>query len=136
MCSIRCSSQWTLFEPSINMTLGSVTGYPEMGACRCIRLNFTEECAMLRRVQEVRCCCYIWHDGACIAYISLIERREFALLLKVLFHVGHEHISQKGTKRGSHGHTICLLAQSTNELEQLFFVSYTEKISFGEVLVV
>ena len=75
------------------MTLGSVTGYPEMGACHCIRLNFTEECAMLRRVQEVRCYCYIWHDGACIAYISLIERREFALLLKVLFHVGHEHIS-------------------------------------------
>ena len=41
------------------MTPGSVTGYPEMGACHCIRLNFIEECAMLRRVQEVRCCCYI-----------------------------------------------------------------------------
>ena len=44
-------------------------------------------------VQEVRCSLYILHDGECILNISLIERREFTLLLKVFFNAGHEHIS-------------------------------------------
>ena len=46
------------------------------------------------RVQEVRCCFYIGHhDGERIVNISLIERREFTLLLKVFFDVGHEDIN-------------------------------------------
>ena len=44
--------------------------------------------------------------GERILNISSIERREFTLLLKVFFDGGHEHISQLGTKRGSHSHAM------------------------------
>ena len=47
---------------------------------------------LVNRVQEVRCCFYIGHDGERIVNISSIERTEFTLSLKVFF-VGHEHIS-------------------------------------------
>ena len=47
----------------------------------------------VKRVQEVRCCFYIQHDGARIINVSSIEGREFTLALKVFFDVGHEHIS-------------------------------------------
>ena len=40
---------------------------------------------LVKRVQEVRGCCDIWHDGERIVYISSIEKREFALPLKVFF---------------------------------------------------
>ena len=45
------------------------------------------------RVEEVRCCFHIGHDGECIVHISSIERREFTLSVKVFFDVGHKHIS-------------------------------------------
>ena len=49
-------------------------------------VNFTEECAMyVKRVQEVRCCFYIGHDGERLFIVSSIERREFILSLKVFF---------------------------------------------------
>ena len=40
---------------------------------------------LVKRFQKVRCCCDIWHDGEHIVYISSVERREFALPLKVFF---------------------------------------------------
>lgn len=48
---------------------------------------------LVKHVQDVRCCCHIWYDGERIVYISSIERKEFALSLKVYLDVGYEHIS-------------------------------------------
>ena len=40
---------------------------------------------LVKRFLKVRCRCDIWHDGEHIVYISSVERREFALPLKVFF---------------------------------------------------
>ena len=37
---------------------------------------------LVKRVQEVRCCCDIWHDSKCIINVPSIEGREFTLSLE------------------------------------------------------
>ena len=44
--------------------------------------EFYGRICLLKRVQEVRCCFYIGHDGERIVNISSIERREFTLSLR------------------------------------------------------
>ena len=49
----------------------------------------------VKRVQEVRRCFYIGHDGMRDVNIFSIERREFILSLKVVLDMGHESLSNK-----------------------------------------
>ena len=79
-----CRTQTFLTQPSIPFTLMQIMDLQTMlawGMC------------LVKHVQDVRCCCHIWYDGERIVYISSIERKEFALSLKVYLDVGYEHIS-------------------------------------------
>jgi len=82
--SVRADlNSWVLRTPlSVFEAIDSVTGCPEMGACHCIRFPFYGGMCLVKRVQEVRCCFYIQHNGERIINMPSIEGREFALLLK------------------------------------------------------